>query len=92
MGILTNKRADVAENHYRTINFNNICNLPIDTISYKDSVLFLWATFLSGFIGSFGHTNDPFPTLLAGSINIFSFWYVGERKRRLYSTTYTIGM
>src|SRR5699024_11017044 len=31
----------------------------------------------SGFIGSFGRTNDPFPTLLAGSVNIFSFWYEG---------------
>jgi DNA (cytosine-5)-methyltransferase 1 len=28
----------------------------------------------SGFIGSFGWTNDSFPTLLAGSVNIFSFW------------------
>ena len=34
----------------------------------------------SGFIGSFGRTNDPFPTLLAGSVNYFSFWYEGEEK------------
>src|SRR5699024_11155438 len=34
----------------------------------------------SGFIGSFGRTNDPFPTLLAGSVNIFSFWYEGKEK------------
>jgi len=34
----------------------------------------------SGFIGSFGRTNDPFPTLLAGSVNIFSFWYEGEEQ------------
>src|SRR5699024_2704556 len=34
----------------------------------------------SGFIGSFGRTNDPFPTLLAGSVNIFSFWYEGKEQ------------
>ncbi|MGX4670504.1 DNA cytosine methyltransferase [Cerasibacillus sp. JNUCC 74] len=34
----------------------------------------------SVFIGSFGRTNDPFPTLLAGSVNNFSFWYEGEVK------------
>src|SRR5690625_1673780 len=34
----------------------------------------------SGFIGSFGRTNDPFPTLLAGSVNIFSFWYEGKEE------------
>src|SRR5699024_10644142 len=34
----------------------------------------------SGLIGSFGRTNDPFPTLLAGSVNIFSFWYEGNEK------------
>src|SRR5690625_1579308 len=33
-----------------------------------------------GFIGSFGRTNDPFPTLLAGSVNIFSFWYEGKEE------------
>src|SRR5699024_9201820 len=33
-----------------------------------------------GFQGSFGKTNDPFPTLLAGSVNNFSFWYEGEEK------------
>ncbi|WP_339229549.1 MT-A70 family methyltransferase [Oceanobacillus sp. FSL K6-2867] len=35
----------VAENHYQTMNLKDICNLPIDTISHKDSVLFLWTTF-----------------------------------------------
>lgn len=34
----------------------------------------------SGFIASFGRTNDPFPTLLAGSVNIFSFWYEGKEE------------
>ncbi|GAA0316300.1 hypothetical protein GCM10008931_04730 [Oceanobacillus oncorhynchi subsp. oncorhynchi] len=34
----------------------------------------------TGFIGSFGKTGDPFPTLLAGSVNLFSFWYEGEEK------------
>lgn len=34
----------------------------------------------SGFIGSFGRTNDPFPTLLAGSVNNFSFWYEGKER------------
>ena len=27
------------------------------------------------FTGSFGRANDPFPTLLAGDINSFAFWY-----------------
>lgn len=40
-----NKGQGVAEKHYRTMNLNDICNRPIDTISQKDSVLFLWATF-----------------------------------------------
>lgn len=35
------KGQGVAENHSRTMNINDICNLPIDTISNKDSVLFL---------------------------------------------------
>lgn len=33
-----------------------------------------------GFHGSFGRTGDPFPTLLAGSVNYFTFWYEGEEK------------
>lgn len=33
------------------------------------------------FISSFGRTDDPFPTMLAGSVNIFSFWYEGEEKQ-----------
>src|SRR5699024_4069169 len=37
----------------------------------------------SGFIGSFGRTNDPFPTLLAGSVNIFSFWYEGKENESI---------
>lgn len=35
-----NKGNGVAENHYRTMSLKDICNLPIDTISRKDSVLF----------------------------------------------------
>lgn len=34
----------------------------------------------TGFIGSFGRTDDPFPTLLARSVTAFSFWYEGEEK------------
>src|SRR5699024_7922629 len=34
----------------------------------------------SGFIRSFGRTNDPFPTLLAGSVSNFSFWYEGKEQ------------
>src|SRR5690625_3404430 len=34
----------------------------------------------TGFHASVGRTNDPFPTLLAGSVNYFSFWYEGEEK------------
>src|SRR5699024_6897538 len=33
-----------------------------------------------GFHGSFGRKGDPFPTLLAGSVNYFTFWYEGEAK------------
>lgn len=33
-----------------------------------------------GFHGSFGKTGDPFPTLLAGSVNYFTSWYEGEEK------------
>lgn len=33
-----------------------------------------------GFQGSFGKTNNPFPTLLAGPVNNFSFWYEDEEK------------
>ncbi|MBT2600591.1 hypothetical protein J7E18_03925 [Oceanobacillus sp. ISL-73] len=39
------KGQGVAENHYQTMNINDICKLPVDTISNKDSVLFLWTTF-----------------------------------------------
>ena len=34
-----------AEHHYRTMDIEDICDLPISTITAKDSVLFLWATF-----------------------------------------------
>lgn len=39
------KGQGVAEKHYQTMNLNDICKLPVNTISNKDSVLFLWATF-----------------------------------------------
>lgn len=32
---------------------------------------------INAFLRSFGRSNDPFPTLLASSVNIFSFWYEG---------------
>ena len=34
-----------AERHYKTMNFKDICNLPVQKISADNSVLFLWATF-----------------------------------------------
>ena len=34
----------------------------------------------AGFIGSFGHPTEPFPTLLAGTVNMFSFWYGNDYK------------
>lgn len=34
-----------AENHYRTMNVEDIKNLPIEKISAKDCILFLWVTF-----------------------------------------------
>ena len=40
-----NKGRGVAENHYRTINLEKICALPVADIAAQDSVLFLWATF-----------------------------------------------
>lgn len=33
-----------ASQHYMTMDFADICSLPIDTISADDSILFLWAT------------------------------------------------
>ena len=33
------------ESHYETMNFKDICNLPIKSISDKDCVLFLWVTY-----------------------------------------------
>lgn len=38
------KGQGVAENKYRTMNIKDKCKLPIDTVSHKDSVLFLWTT------------------------------------------------
>ena len=35
---------------------------------------------IPGFLRSFGRADDPFPTLLAGAVNIFSFWYEGKEK------------
>lgn len=34
-----------AENHYRTMNVEDIKNLPIEKISAKDCILFLWVAF-----------------------------------------------
>lgn len=33
------------ENHYSTMNLNDICNLPVEKITEKNSILFLWATY-----------------------------------------------
>ena len=44
----------------------------------------------SQFVGSFGRPNDPFPTLLAGDVTPFAFWYeddpAGGHVRRLTET------
>src|SRR5690625_3598683 len=37
-----------------------------------------------GFHGSFGRTGDPFPTLLAGSVNYFSFGMKEKKKKDLF--------
>ena len=34
-----------AEQHYSTMSIKDICNLPIQNITEKDCVLFLWATY-----------------------------------------------
>lgn len=34
-----------AEEHYSTMSLEDICKLPVGSISAKDSILFLWATF-----------------------------------------------
>ncbi|KAI4452510.1 hypothetical protein C823_007094 [Eubacterium plexicaudatum ASF492] len=34
-----------AEKHYETMSMEELCGLPIEQISAKDSLLFLWATF-----------------------------------------------
>lgn len=33
------------ESHYNTMNIKDICNLPINNITNKDCVLFLWVTY-----------------------------------------------
>lgn len=33
------------ENHYNTMNINDLCNLPIEQISADDCILFMWATY-----------------------------------------------
>ena len=40
-----NKGQGVAEKHYATMSIQEICELPVETIADKDSVLFLWVTF-----------------------------------------------
>lgn len=39
------KGRGVAENHYRTMDVQEICSLPVCEITKKDAALFLWATF-----------------------------------------------
>lgn len=39
------KGQGVAENHYRTMDIQEICGLPISEIAAKDAALFLWVTF-----------------------------------------------
>ena len=34
-----------AENHYKTMNINDICKLPIERITDENCILFLWVTF-----------------------------------------------
>jgi len=34
-----------AEHHYRTMSVNDICNLPVEELADRNSVLFLWTTF-----------------------------------------------
>lgn len=33
-----------------------------------------------GFISSFGKPTDPFPTLLAGTVDVFAFWHKGKEE------------
>ncbi len=33
------------ETHYKTMNIKDICNMPIDNITDKDCVLFMWVTY-----------------------------------------------
>ena len=39
------KEKKSADNHYTCMSINDIYNLPVNSISAKDSVLFLWVTF-----------------------------------------------
>ena len=34
----------------------------------------------SGFLASFGRTRDPFPTLLAGTVDVFAYWVQGKEE------------
>ncbi len=38
-------KGKVAENHYRTMNIDDIANLDVKSIASDDSILFLWITF-----------------------------------------------
>lgn len=40
-----NKGQGVAERHYETMSTQEICELPVETIADRNSVLFLWVTF-----------------------------------------------
>ena len=40
-----NKVQGAAENHYPTMNIDDICTLPVADLAAPDSALFLWATF-----------------------------------------------
>ena len=35
----------IAQDHYKTMNIGELCELPVGEIADKDSILFLWATF-----------------------------------------------
>ena len=39
------KGQGVAENHYKTMGIEELCQLPVSQIAAKDSAIFLWVTF-----------------------------------------------
>lgn len=39
------KGTGVAENHYKTMSVEEICNLPVKELTDRNAVLFLWVTF-----------------------------------------------